>query len=459
MLLGSTVGFSYDLIPQIGFIDPVFQWSLDGVIYQPSNLFTGQPDGTYTVYMKDQFDCVKSKSYTIQNNIIRTAYQHVSQANSIEYVLQETVDNINTFTNQDNQFSYQNLNRLNYCENTLFTTSDNTPTQVKSNYDTIEVFLRSETGPDITIATTQQSQNLNRFQSLDGMMYNYGDGKSGLYFDTGNIYNELDTVIGTYTLNGNTPTLGSTGNVIEVVGFGFFVIEDVLYDENVQKNVLVIQNNFVSLPTSVVVKSTFDLLNFEVIQFNIDWSSYGVGLYDVLIKFSDAIYDDVCYVSENIEVALDHPNTLALHYFNDNNRDIFYKYGIQHFIRVPYLQTQLGVQDEIENNIGDFTTQLVESSIHKNDKYFFEALSSRKRIKLIIALSSKHLFINGIGYIKNSPVELDPIENTNLAYVNQILIRTNINYNINNQNQVPSDGPITFDIPEFLNTGSQFITV
>jgi hypothetical protein len=43
-----------------------FTYSLDGVTYQESNLITGLAEGENTIYVKDQFNCVKSETITVE---------------------------------------------------------------------------------------------------------------------------------------------------------------------------------------------------------------------------------------------------------------------------------------------------------------------------------------------------------------------------------------------------------
>jgi hypothetical protein len=667
---GSTVTFYYNPPVQLIFTPPIFEYSLDGVNWFSETVLSNQEDGDYTLYVRDQFGCTKTKDYTVDLGSIRKPNHFISDANSINYVLQEDVDNCSSFRNQDNSFSYQDLNKHKFCDEILFNVCDKVPTQIKTNYTNIEVKLRKDqfspeipeipgepansnlllwseaiwknewakddvtiginagtdlsdimipntlqsshnvsqlvskpaealtytlsvyakadqfdnynrvylrmtndgesegvagwynldtgvwsphvvlgawslvetniSAPDINgfyrvsltvqsgtensikgtigivnnadefgfigdnstgmefykiqlhqgpltdylpttdsqnigastpgtpavpasemteyiIPTLQQSTNLNRFQSLDGFIYSYAEGLSAIYFDSGNTYDEAGFENGTYSLGGNRPDFAVVGNLITVEGLGDFVIQQVLYDENIQKNVLIIQNNFVSLAEPVIVSSTFNLLPFEVVRFDIDFNEYGEGLYDVVIALTDNNFENVTYVSENIYVKENHENTIHVVYFNDNNRDIFYKYGIKNIIRLPYLKIENGVKDEITNNVGDFSSELVKSSTAKKDKYYLEALPLNIRFKAILAFGCEYLFINGVGYIKDSEAILEYIENTNLAYLSQELIKTNVNYNINNQNIIPLDDASMFDLPILIDQGSNLI--
>jgi N-acetylneuraminic acid mutarotase len=45
-----------------------YQYSLDGSLYQPGNIFTGLSSGTYHIYVKDTNDCIVSQDITVTNN-------------------------------------------------------------------------------------------------------------------------------------------------------------------------------------------------------------------------------------------------------------------------------------------------------------------------------------------------------------------------------------------------------
>ena len=79
---------------------------------------------------------------------------------------------------------------------------------------------------------------------------------------------------------------------------------------------------------------------------------------------------------------------------------------------------------------------------------------------LVIALSCENVFINGIGYLKNGNLGVEPIENTNLHEVVAEMIKTNINYNTNTRGQEGvDDGYLPFDIPTFIDANGTFIKV
>ena len=85
--------------------------------------------------------------------------------------------------------------------------------------------------------------------------------------------------------------------------------------------------------------------------------------------------------------------------------------------------------------------------------------------QLIIALSSKFVFIDDIGYVKDSDIEIEKIGFTNMYSVKADMLKTNINYGTKYGNSYSGsdypavgdgDGGIT-DIPQIITDGTNFI--
>lgn len=458
-LLGGGATLTVSVIIWIANPIQTFTYSLDGVSYQSSNVFTGQGPGAGTIYVKDNFGCVKTKAFEVTDFGTRNPYLFISKANSLSFVENETIDNYTIFPNEKNTFAFNGLEPIKYCDQVFFQTNDVTTIQFKSNYDTPTVYLRHGDGTaDTPISLSKKTTNLNRFQNMDCWYYKYSEGYLGIYFTSGNTYDEGDIVNGAFTLNGNLPDMAIVGTNIQIAGLGIFQIVDWVYDESINKKAILVEHTYNGLPTQSTVKAYFDLLPFEVYEFTIDWSLYGIGTYDVLIDNTDTINGTVQHLSENIIIKDSHPDTLAIRYYNNNNRDIFYKFGIEHFIRVPYIDVEGTMLQEDEINITDLTTSLSKSSVNEGDVFYFEEVVKSQMRKLVIALSCENVFINGMGYTKNGEIELEKVKGTNLYDISATMISTNINYNNNRQGQEGlEEGGIVFNIPAFITDGSNHL--
>jgi hypothetical protein len=448
---GATVSFSITPIPQENPLS-TYEYSLDDVVYQTSNIFTGQTNGSYTIYVKDNFNCVVSKNYEVTDSGTREPYLFISKANSLIFAENETVDDCTVFRNDENSLANQSLADVVYCAENVYRTCDSITLQFKSNYDNPQAYIRFEDGSSNQALTLiKKTLNLNKFQYLDTWYYEYAPGKTGLYFLSGDTYDGAGLPNGTFNLNGNLPDFAIIGQIITIDVIGTFVIQDIVFDSSIQKKAIIIDYTFVGLPFETRVKSIYDILPFEVYEFSIDWSVYGVGLYDVLIINDDTLNGTVEHLSENIAIQETIEKHLAIRYFNENNRDIFYKFGIENFIRLPFIRIEaITIQDD-KINITDLTSTLVDSSVTNGNTFYFDAVSQKVMRQLIIALSCENVFINGVGYIKNGEIESTNIEGTNLYEVTAEMINTNINYTNNRQGQTGYNSDyIDFDIPGFI---------
>jgi len=410
----------------------VLEYSLDDSIWQSGSQFEGLSDGNYTVYVRDQFGCKISKDITVSESGLRTPIVYISKANSVTFVEPEATDDNDVMKNDKNSHSFNYLRSIQNvysCEKILYNLTDQITIQFKSNYDNISAFIRTLESDGSTSETEltieQQSSNLSRYGSHDAWLYDYGTGYAGLYFTTGNIYNEADLVIGTHSFNGNIPEYGIVGQYVRVMGHGIYEIVDIVYDSTIQKRVIVINYNFSGILQEVQIKSLYDLLNYEVYHVTISFASHGIGIHDLYIDFSDSNYDQRILQSENIYVETLQEDCLLIEYYNTNNRDIFYDYGIKHFIRVPFTNIKPYIKDESENNVGDSSVQLVSSILTDGNTFVFDYMTRDMLYKVMIALSCEYLFVNQEGYIKDGNFEIEEVENTNLSKLTVNLLKTN----------------------------------
>lgn len=455
LITGATVTVNIDFTQGL-----ILEYSLDGTNWQSSNVFTGQAEGNYTMHIRDGYGCSVTKDYEVTATGTRAPYFFVSQANSIGFVEQVDWNGCSVFKNDGNTLAFEalkDINGVNYCLNTLFQTCDSTTIQFHTNFENSTVTLRKDGEADVDIPIVQHSNNINVFSSMDCWIHSIDD-QMALYFESGNVYNEMGDVIDNYTLNGNLPDMAIIGNLVTVDGQGTFQIIDLFYDETSNKKVMLLNTGYVGGDAVSIATSVYDILPFEVMEFTINWGDYGPGLYDVVIDSDDSENGQLKYLSENIDIADIHYDTLAIRYYNDNNKDIFYKYGIENFIRIPYLSIEGLVKDTNEINIGDLIATVINSEVYDVDSFQFAEVIKSVMIKLVIALSSEFCFIQGVGYIKDGSVDTGKVQGTNLYAVKCDMVKTNITYTNNRQGQggANADG-IPFDIPTIITAGTEFI--
>lgn len=430
------------------------EYSLDNVNWSRINKFTGQENGTKTMYVRDQFLCLKSKEYTITDFSASAPYFFVSEANSIGFKNQELTNSCTVPKNHLNTLNFQNERNLSACDYIKLQTCDKTTIQFKSNYENNLATLRNEDNPDSNISVLKKSTNLNNFKSLDGLYYKYSEGKTGIYFENGNEYDENELKIGTYTLNGDLPDFAIKGEYITIKDVGTFKIEFVTFDDNIKKRVIVINYEYSGSIESEIISSIYDLLDFEVYEFTIDWSLLTDGIYDILIEVEDAEKGKLEYLSENIDLAEEHPNTLAIESYNDNNRDIFYKYGIKHFTRIPFIDLYSVPKDETEININDVNSKVVLSTVHFIDRIIFQEMPEYLMNKTTIHLSLEYVKINGIEYVKDNSVKTEKLKFSGLYSFEADMLRAGESYT-NRETDDSEFGSI--EISAIINTGNGFL--
>lgn len=442
-----------------------YEYSIDsGVNWQASNVFTGLAEGDYTLLIRDKIGsnllgCQISKAFTVAITTNKDPFISISKANSLYFYKQEVADGITKFKNDTNTVSLSNKGTINYCSEALFENKDETRIQLKSSYDGLVVTLRQDDGTNYNIPYNQRTDNLQKFKSLDCVMDYYTDEKSIIYFNSGNEYDETGAAIDTYSLNGNLPDFAIIGEIVELPGYGVLEIDDVIYLDSINKRCIVVKAQFVgTLPETLIIKSLYNLLNYNIFDFDIIWSIYPEATYDVLIEFTDAVFDNEFYLSENINIKEEHLNTVHIRSFNTNNRDIFYKYDIYPTIRVPVFDTHYIVKDEIENNITDNSVEVVRSTLNEGTAFTFDELSRETGIKLALFLSCEFVFIDGIGYAKSDALSFEPIDGTNLQLMSVDMLKTEINYNnLININTGIGFGEQEVNVPNFLTQTTNFI--
>jgi hypothetical protein len=411
----------------------VLEYSLDAVTYQASNLFPGQANGDYTVYVKDQFNCLKQKDFTVDGIGTRESFAMISKANPLNFIQLEDIEGVNIFKNDSNSFGYDGFENIKYCDNTIFDNKDSTSMQIKSNFANITAKFRFESdlvADEIVIDFVKKSDNLSKYENLDCVYYKHKSGKLAIYFNSGNTYNSLGAIIGTYELNGNLPNFAKIGNVINLDGIGAFAIYNVIKDSDINKKVILLDELYNGALTVSKIECLYDLLNFDVFEAEVSFALFEVGLWDAAVELSNDENDKVTFQSENIDIQEEHKNSINIISYNSlkNNRDVFYKYGIRFFSKFYYSHVEGYTKEESEININDNSAGSIKSILNFGDQFLFEGLTKKQMEQLSIVLSSEFVFINGVGYLKDGDLDIENEEGTNVYSIKAKMLKTNENY-------------------------------
>ena len=450
-------------------------YSLDDVTYQSSNIFTGQVDGDYTIYIKDNLGCTFQKDFEVLTGSSgRSSFIRIPNVNSVTFSQDQIWDGLENgiHKNNDNVLALTGSQMFLYDERLIYREEDLVTIQFKSNYDYHAVSIQNSEGDAISLVPVveKKSQNLNLFESLsEAKLFSYGNGVSAIYYVDGSVYNEAGAIIDTCELNGNLPDSAYIGNKVEISGgVGIHEIVNIVYDEDKDKMLLIF--NFSTSTTTafdVVTRAYYDLLPYEIYEFDLDFSQVVIhgGLANevrVRLQATDDLYDEVNFYSEYITILEDFTGGLdkyvALNYWNDNNRDIFYTYGITHFFRAEILKSNALIEDSAEIIKGDNATYMSESNVSTGISISFSEVTYRVMLKIVLALSSESLFVNGIGYVKKDSVSVKPIENTNLYSIDCDLLSSGESFStVIDIKTGRKEDYKTIYIPKLLGTGTKYL--
>lgn len=411
----------------------VLEYSLDNVSFQSSNIFNGLVVGNYTLYVKDQFGGAISKTLEITEFGIYTPFTpYISKSNSIRFAKRINFDDASNYKNDENTLASEVEVEVAYSGCQKFKSSNVITTQFKSNYRNNTAKIIKEDLSEVNVPVVKLTNNIGVNDKRDAIKFNLGNGKTGVYFLSGNIYDYFtDEIIDSYSLNGLLPEWAIIGNYININN-AWFLIENIVYDEDKQSDVLVYSSNYTGIDIAIVASSIYNDFNYEVYEFTIDMSNYLDQTIQVKLESTDTRFDTVTYISEKIHVKENFDNNLEIRYWNDDNTDVFYASGIKHLINVEITKQEGIVEEESESYKTDTTAILLSAQLYELDKFIFEPVTKEIWRKLMIALSHKNVFINGVQYIKSGSFESDAaLDQSNLYVLTATMLKTGEVYNSN----------------------------
>ena len=429
------------------------QYSLDSTTWQTSNVFSGLEAGNYTLYVRDQFGCLKSNTFSVDEYGIQSPYFYISKSNSIRFAQRVNWGVCNNYKTDENTLSCEADVKLPYKEIQQFQSCDKITTQFKSNYDNISAVIVEQNGSENPLLIEPKTNNMRLNDMRDARIYNLGSGKTGIYFLSGNIY---DYATGSdtgqnYVLNGALPEWAVVDNHIRVLG-AWFIIEDIIYDENRNAEVIIIDNTYFGNDNITRVASVFNRFNYEVFEFTVNMSNYTDQNIRVRINNDDNSFESLVHLSELINVKEGQKNTVEIIYKNNTNTDIFYATGIEHKIRLPLLRKDAKPNIKLENHETDTNTVQIMAEKREGKEFVFEPVTEGIMNKLTQALIHKFVFIDRIGYVCNSNPNVDgALGNSNLYVVKAVMIKSNMVYN-SNGSIIDAIGlpPESLDVPSLI---------
>jgi len=252
----------------------ILTYSIDDITYQSSNVFTSIVQGSYTMYILDQFGCKIQVPFLVDDfaqggvGVLTPVADLPEKSNSIRML--KLVDFATELKNDENTLACEApFVQTNKMAIQAFETNDSPVTQFRSNYETLVVTVTDNEGNTTFPIVTKKTNNIALKDSRDAIQYDLLNGQTGIYFTTGNIYDyDSGLVTGTYALNGALPSWGTKGNFIQV-GIAWFEIINVIFDDNKSAEVIVIDTVYNGVDISVITKTIYNNEEYDVYEFTV----------------------------------------------------------------------------------------------------------------------------------------------------------------------------------------------
>ena len=447
-IINTPVGATINIIIHV-FTGLTLTYSIDDVNYQTNNVFTTLPNGNYTCYVKDQFGCKKSVSVVVDGVSTNEKFFAVSDSNSLMFAIQETTGTCTTFKNDKNTLSYQEDVKAQHKEIQLYQTCDTVPNQFLSSFNVNEVNVIDDTGTKTPVQITKKSNFIGIKDKRDCTIFNYGNGKTGIYFTSGNKYDyDTNAVLpDNYILNGKLPAFAEIGNYISLNNT-WFEIENITFDESREYEVIVISNVYTGIDAPSVISSIYNLEPYEIYDFYIDFSTYADKLLQVEIIAGN---NEVIALSEFICVKEFQPKTMLLKAYNKSNNDVYYDTGIVQTVRLGLKAKQIKDDEEIDVNTTDTSSDLVKSLISEAYEFSLYPITTYRVKQIRRLVSHEFVFIDGQRYVIKSFEQGDRVGDSNLYEVKFVMLKAEDNYTNKGVNQI---NYALNDVPSIISVGN-----
>ncbi|QQO97053.1 structural protein [Cellulophaga phage Nekkels_1] len=433
-------------------INPVYgttpvTYSLDDVDYSSSTDFTGLPDGTYTLYIKDVFDCVITKTVVIVSNSIpveeeASQYNHlfVSNLNSIAFSPKEEFSAFNK-KNFDNTLSYSEYVKANNSITQQFIEGDvdsyGIGTQFQSSYPYNKVTIHNCDGSKVDIPSIMIQENIGTYEKVDCMLFPITTG-IGVYFDGGNEYEpNTETVIGASDYISALPDWAVSGEVVDISGFGRKEVIGFGYSSDLDRNYFIISGSIGSI-TNSTAQVKYDIQEYNLFEFYLNMSL--VSNKAVITIEGGFSFNEInkTWVSECIEKIEDTNEHLLIRWSSYKNvGEMVFASGIQGVMRIKgKIRAYAKGESEVsETDSGSYPLRQSATlgqrvSIPYATPKIWDKLNAVSGISIVGKLS-----INGIELVRNSEIEQEEKGDSNISEVT-MTFDYGYNYLISRQDEI-----------------------
>ena len=416
-----------------------YQYSLDDVTYQVSNLFTGIANGTYTIYVKDDFGCVTSKTGVVVDGTTQTSDLNffLSEINPIRFFQLD-----NEKKNYYNTISCGELKSIAYPFFQKYLSTDSVLTQFKTNCPYINCFTLDSDGNTSALVEVQRTANTGLKAKSTCTYFSLGDGRSAVYFGVVDLLDyDTDAFIETVDFGFLLPEWANEqGDYVVIENIGEVQISAIGYSETYEAFILEFDIAYTGSPVERKISALYNLNPYEVYEASTDMS-VTPSKFNIVIECGvDANNINFTYISETVEIVEDDDFLLRIDYWdNENKGGIVYQTGIKNRIRMFGKMNYMGDQ-ETEGYNGDQEYFVTDNVIYNSSELIINRLTSAMAHKMRLVLSHSELYINGIRSKLYESPEISGDENNNFKLFKALVKQSGNEFLTDAQEQITSEG-------------------
>lgn len=400
--------------------------SLDGFnwYFSPSYgyVFNNLSPGDYTAYLRDNGGCEQTYPFTITEIGDKPdPIFDISRVNAIRFVdnlLEEVFDALwrkQRFTNlyyQEFFHSYESL--------------DSVTIQIRTNYDTITATLRNCYDEEI------RTYNVQKLITNIGLTYPE-IGTTQCYVKQGND-NDAYIFFPNYKIGLPEVWMGAGNKITVDIGTASVTYEvtEVLYDPEINKDVLVIPYTYVGGILDTICQIEYNLEDWNIHEFAATFDGIDTGekyYIEVIATDTDVRYTDVTWISEMIYVLSEHDDSVLIEYQDTDSSvigDIIPSTGIIHRLRVQARLKDYGANRESEVFLDDRNNVSKQKQV--NSRTLTLEVFSAPFIdeKIGYAISHETFLVDGISFQAIDPPETESkIEERNPFVLTRLILQQN----------------------------------
>lgn len=421
-----------------------FQFSIDDIVFQSSNVFEIAVSGNFTAYVIDKYGCKKSVGFTI-NIEERKAdpYFKIEITNPLRAV-DQNYTGIKNITNQlSANIDLANIESRFYRQ--PFRIGDIARTQIKANYETLAVKIYNCNDELVDTLTPElKIENINQLDKRSVIIAPGEAGQTHVAMMTGTIYDPItgDAIDTYYQSGGRLPSFVRVGMLMTFSDShlsGTFEVKEIAYNELLEAWVCVIDANYTFAAIEVVVLNTYNLEEYNIYEVEITLNE---GQYYAVFEATDSsdVYPDVSWKSEPFWFS-DDLEVVVIDYTSEINEALIdYRTGVEFRLCVPgrFVKYQPDIQGEdFRDDLGNIYLQ--KSTYNRAWMIETDLLPWWLAEKVMIASRHKNLKIDGIKVVNTEAPEItDRLGDRNPFYQITGTYQENIDISISDETGIIS---------------------